>query len=54
MIEAFEKITSPYILMLDGDGANPREYADSMIEPLTSDRADHVIGIDLTSTSVVP
>ncbi|HJJ92426.1 MAG TPA: S-layer glycoprotein N-glycosyltransferase AglJ [Methanocorpusculum sp.] len=44
LIEAFEKITTPYILMLDGDGTNPPEYADSMIEPLIQDRADHVIG----------
>jgi len=44
MIEAFEKITSPYILMLDGDGTNPPEYADAMVEPLIRGRADHVIG----------
>ena len=44
MIEAFEQITAPYILMLDGDGTNPPEYADAMVEPLISGRADHVIG----------
>ena len=44
MIEAFKQITEPYILMLDGDGTNPPEYADAMIEPLMSGRADHVIG----------
>lgn len=44
MIEAFAAITSPYILMLDGDGTNPPEYANAMIEPLTSGQADHVIG----------
>ncbi|MDU9375450.1 hypothetical protein McpSp1_00220 [Methanocorpusculaceae archaeon Sp1] len=44
MIEAFSVITKPYVLMLDGDGTNPPEYADAMIEPLASGRADHVIG----------
>ncbi|MDV0443868.1 S-layer glycoprotein N-glycosyltransferase AglJ [Methanorbis rubei] len=44
MIEAFSVITKPYILMLDGDGTNPPEYADAMVEPLASGRADHVIG----------
>ncbi|MDO5845524.1 MAG: S-layer glycoprotein N-glycosyltransferase AglJ [Methanocorpusculum sp.] len=44
MIEAFAKITSPYILMLDGDGTNPPECADAMVEPLFAGRADHVIG----------
>ena len=44
MIEAFKQITEPYILMLDGDGTNPPEYADAMLEPLVSGRADHVIG----------
>ncbi|HJK77524.1 S-layer glycoprotein N-glycosyltransferase AglJ [Methanocorpusculum vombati] len=44
MIEAFETITAPYILMLDGDGTNPPEYADAMMEPLVRGRADHVIG----------
>lgn len=44
MIEAFATITAPYILMLDGDGTNPPEYADAMIEPLVAGRADHVIG----------
>lgn len=44
MIEAFAKIEQPYILLLDGDGTNPPEYADAMLEPLISGRADHVIG----------
>ncbi len=44
MIEAFERIQSPYILMLDGDGTNPPEYADDMVEPLFAGRAVHVIG----------
>jgi dolichol-phosphate mannosyltransferase len=49
MIEAFRQITNPYILMLDGDGTNPPEYADAMLEPLVSGRADHVIGNRLGS-----
>ncbi|MEA5086469.1 MAG: S-layer glycoprotein N-glycosyltransferase AglJ [Methanocorpusculum sp.] len=49
MIEAFRQITEPYILMMDGDGTNPPEFADSMIEPLVSGRADHVIGDRLGS-----
>lgn len=44
MIEAFSLITEPFILMLDGDGTNPPEYAEAMLEPLVSGRADHVIG----------
>ena len=44
MIEAFQAITDPYILMLDADGTNPPEYADAMVEPLVSGRADHTIG----------
>ncbi len=44
MIEAFDLITEPYVLMLDGDGTNPPEYADAMVEPLFAGRADHVIG----------
>ena len=44
MIEAFRQITKPYILMMNGDWTNPPEYADAMLEPLVSGRADHVIG----------
>lgn len=44
MIESFELIKDPYILMLDGDGTNPPEYADAVVEPLFAGRADHVIG----------
>ena len=49
MIEAFSIITEPYILMLDGDGTNPPEFADRMVEPLFAGRADHVIGNRLES-----
>ena len=44
MIEAFSIIEDPYVLMLDGDGTNPPEFADAMVEPLFAGRADHVIG----------
>ena len=44
MIEAFSIIEEPYVLMLDGDGTNPPEFADAMVEPLFAGRADHVIG----------
>ena len=44
MIQAFKEISKPYILLLDGDGTNPPEYADKMVEPLVSGRADHTIG----------
>ena len=44
MIEAFSIIEEPYVLMLDGDGTNPPEFADTMVEPLFAGRADHVIG----------
>ena len=49
MQEAFALIKEPYILMLDADGTNPPEFADAMVEPLTSGRADHVIGNRLES-----
>ena len=44
MIEAFSIIEEPYVLVLDGDGTNPPEFADAMVEPLFAGRADHVIG----------
>lgn len=49
MQEAFALIKEPYILMLDADGTNPPKFADAMVEPLTSGRADHVIGNRLES-----
>jgi dolichol-phosphate mannosyltransferase len=55
VIKAFEMITSPYILMFDGDGANLPEHADAMIASLTSGRAETMqLEIDLTSTSAMP
>lgn len=42
--EGFAQIKEPYILMIDGDGTNPPEYADAVVEPLITGKADHVIG----------
>lgn len=42
--EGLRRIESPYILMLDGDGTYRPADAPSMLEPLLSGRADHVIG----------
>ncbi len=43
IIEAFEAIDKPYILMLDGDGTYSAEDADRMLAPL-GEGFDHVIG----------
>ena len=43
IIEAFQMIREPYILMLDGDGTYAPADADRMLAPL-ADGADHVIG----------
>lgn len=42
--EAFEHIEAPYILMADGDGTYRPEDADTMLDPLLSGEAEHVIG----------
>jgi dolichol-phosphate mannosyltransferase len=42
--EALSTIDAEYVLMLDGDGTYRAEDADAMLEPLRSDRAEHVIG----------
>lgn len=47
IIEAFGRITQPYILMLDGDGTYSPEDADQMLFPLANGY-DHVIGDRLT------
>ncbi len=47
--EAFNRIQEPYILMLDADGTNPPEFADAMVEPMITGRADHIIGNRLDS-----
>jgi glycosyltransferase (TIGR04182 family) len=47
-IEAFQKISYPYILMLDGDGTYSPEDAGKMLLPLF-EGYDHVIGDRLTA-----
>lgn len=44
MIQAFEYIESPYIIMLDGDGTYLAKEAPFLLEPVLEGRADHVIG----------
>ncbi|WP_440946763.1 S-layer glycoprotein N-glycosyltransferase AglJ [Methanosarcina sp. T3] len=44
MIQAFELIESPYVIMVDGDGTYLAREALSLLEPVLEGRADHVIG----------
>ena len=44
MIQAFESIESPYIIMVDGDGTYLAKEAPFLLEPVLAGRADHVIG----------
>ncbi|MDI9394298.1 MAG: S-layer glycoprotein N-glycosyltransferase AglJ [Euryarchaeota archaeon] len=44
MIQAFELIESPYIIMVDGDGTYLAKEAPSLLEPVLEGKADHVIG----------
>ncbi|AKB30332.1 Dolichol-phosphate mannosyltransferase [Methanosarcina siciliae T4/M] len=44
MIQAFELIGSPYVIMLDGDGTYLAREASSLLGPILEGRADHVIG----------
>lgn len=44
MIQAFELIKSPYIIMVDGDGTYLAKEAPSLLEPILEGKADHVIG----------
>ncbi|AAM07673.1 TPA: S-layer glycoprotein N-glycosyltransferase AglJ [Methanosarcina acetivorans] len=44
MIQAFELIESPYVIMVDGDGTYLAREAPSLLEPILEGRADHVIG----------
>jgi len=48
IIEAFEVIDAPYVLMLDGDGTYSPGDAEKMLRPLF-DGCDHVIGNRLSS-----
>jgi glycosyltransferase (TIGR04182 family) len=47
IIEAFELIEEPYVLMIDGDGTYSPDDAERMLEPLSTGSA-HVIGDRLT------
>ncbi|HUU74689.1 MAG TPA: S-layer glycoprotein N-glycosyltransferase AglJ [Methanoregulaceae archaeon] len=47
MIEAFQKIEEPYILLIDGDGTYSPADADKLLDKL-SKGCDHVIGDRLT------
>ncbi|MHB8102118.1 MAG: S-layer glycoprotein N-glycosyltransferase AglJ [Methanosarcina sp.] len=51
MIQAFELIESPYVVMIDGDGTYLACEAPSLLEPILEDRADHVIGNRLENYS---
>ena len=41
--EAFEHVTRPYVILVDGDGTYRPEEADRLLEPL-ADSAEHVVG----------
>ncbi|MDQ1275966.1 MAG: dolichol-phosphate hexosyltransferase [Euryarchaeota archaeon] len=51
MIQAFELIESPYIIMVDGDGTYLAKEAHSLLEPVLEGKADHVIGNRLNKYS---
>ncbi len=42
--QAFQTITSQYVVMIDGDGTYLPEEVNKLLEPITSGRVDHVIG----------
>jgi dolichol-phosphate hexosyltransferase len=51
VIQAFEVIESPYIIMVDGDGTYLAKEAPFLLEPILEGRADHVIGSRLENYS---
>lgn len=51
MIQAFELIESPYVVMIDGDGTYLARETPSLLEPILEGRADHVIGNRLENYS---
>lgn len=51
MIQAFELIESPYVVMIDGDGTYLAREVPSLLEPILEGRADHVIGNRLENYS---
>ncbi len=42
--QAFQIITSQYVVMIDGDGTYLPEEVDKLLEPVVAGHADHVIG----------
>ena len=44
LIQAFEIIESPYIVLVDGDGTEIAKDAHTLLAPLFEGRADHVVG----------
>ncbi|MCZ7401240.1 MAG: S-layer glycoprotein N-glycosyltransferase AglJ [Candidatus Methanoperedens sp.] len=42
--QAFQLITSKYVVIIDGDGTYLPEEVDKILEPVVSGQADHVIG----------
>jgi dolichol-phosphate mannosyltransferase len=51
VIQAFEVIESPYIIMVDGDGTYLAREAPSLLEPILEGKADHIIGNRLENYS---
>jgi dolichol-phosphate mannosyltransferase len=51
VIQAFEVIESPYVLMVDGDGTYLAREALSLLEPILEGKVDHVIGNRLENYS---
>lgn len=51
VIQAFEIIESPFIVMIDGDGTYLAREAPSLLEPILERRVDHVIGNRLENYS---
>jgi glycosyltransferase (TIGR04182 family) len=44
MIQVFELLESPYVLLIDGDGTYLAREARLLLDPVLEGRADHVIG----------
>lgn len=51
VIQAFEVIESPYVVMVDGDGTYLAREASSLLEPILEGKVDHVIGSRLENYS---
>jgi len=51
VIQAFEVIESPYVIMVDGDGTYLAKEAFLLLEPIIEGKAEHVIGNRLENYS---